>query len=526
MMTDEGLLEAQVVSERFSQDESSSSEIMDSSLKTSISPEDDDSPCPEDSSEWIIEPPAFPSLWPTSVKYCCGIIWEGIPRNIKQRYENECDILSEFVLVQREMNDNGGQSCYLSAKVPLNCGSWLGEFTGYIVREEKTIYSVESELNQNGGDLQHSLNNGNQAPKDTICDMSSDTCFRVFLWETEKARYFIDATEAGNELRFLRMHRPEYSTPANVKFQRFFIGGQLHLFVELIRNVDQGEKLYVRRDDDFSCEEQLFSEQIGNMSINTSEQVSDPTDIHIDGDHSNKESNVNGFGGNDDYNREKANNSIDSIHLNGQIPIEKQPESFEEKSESPTAGEALNISLYPKNSDNIVPTAEYDFVLLNSCSYAKLSREDIDFFTKKTDLSLIVKVLLIENPRHPCHQQLGCFASRFLQKYSFIGEYTGRVFIVPELVIDSKYLVDFSNPYDEQLSKVWVDAGIEGNEMRFINDCKGMDPPKSANVHFKRAWIGGKMKVVVQTLENIESGEELLVDYGEQYWEAIGQKNM
>ncbi len=44
---------------------------------------------------------------------------------------------------------------------------------------------------------------------------------------------------------------------------------------------------------------------------------------------------------------------------------------------------------------------------------------------------------------------------------------------------------------------------------------------KDFNVYFKRAWIGGTMHVICQTLHDIQKDEEMLVEYGQNYWENI-----
>lgn len=114
----------------------------------------------------------------------------------------------------------------------------------------------------------------------------------------------------------------------------------------------------------------------------------------------------------------------------------------------------------------------------------KLSPEDQKIFQKRRNLSDLVRIERIEDNSHPCFGQLGLFAARNLKAGSYVGEYTGRVLLMNPELMSSKYLVDYSNPYEEDCSQVWVDAWKEGNEIRFINDCRGTG--KTENITFKR----------------------------------------
>eukprot|EP01117_Protostelium_nocturnum_P019186 TRINITY_DN824_c0_g1_i1.p1 TRINITY_DN824_c0_g1~~TRINITY_DN824_c0_g1_i1.p1 ORF type:complete len:407 (-),score=151.04 TRINITY_DN824_c0_g1_i1:165-1385(-) len=184
----------------------------------------------------------------------------------------------------------------------------------------------------------------------------------------------------------------------------------------------------------------------------------------------------------------------------------------------------LKIDDLPLNEEQDVQEDE-----LTQCSYHLLNEEDARFFTENQNLSSCYQIKKVVLEGHPCNGQNGLFAVRGIKQYHYLGEYTGDVVIHDpdnaigkERIYSSRYLMDFSNPYtgeDIVLKESWVDADIAGNELRFINDASGTS--KESNVHFKRAWLSGKMHVICQALQEIHPGDELLVEYGERYWENV-----
>jgi len=148
----------------------------------------------------------------------------------------------------------------------------------------------------------------------------------------------------------------------------------------------------------------------------------------------------------------------------------------------------------------------------------ELTPEEAEIFTKKHLLSHYILVEKINDPTHPCDGQFGVFANVDMKPDFYIGEYTGKVLLQVEQPY-SHYLVDFSNPHSEGCDKVWVDALKEGNETRFINDARNTNRPY--NVTFKKMFLDGIMRVFVQVILDIKKGTELLVDYGDGYWDNL-----
>lgn len=59
---------------------------------------------------------------------------------------------------------------------------------------------------------------------------------------------------------------------------------------------------------------------------------------------------------------------------------------------------------------------------------------------------------------------------------------------------------------------------LEGNEMRFINDSRGMVPQPPYNVQFMQDSSGPIPRLYVEAIANIAAGQELFLDYGDNYW--------
>ena len=63
-----------------------------------------------------------------------------------------------------------------------------------------------------------------------------------------------------------------------------------------------------------------------------------------------------------------------------------------------------------------------------------------------------------------------------------------------------------------------VDAETMGNELRMINDFRGVPGATGPNCRFSRAAIRGFRAALIVAIKPIAPNEELLLDYGEVYW--------
>ncbi len=112
-------------------------------------------------------------------------------------------------------------------------------------------------------------------------------------------------------------------------------------------------------------------------------------------------------------------------------------------------------------------------------------------------------------PSHPASGQYGLFASKKILPRSFIIDYVGEVHCDDRP--DSDYDLSL---YRAEGVNVGVDASRMGNEARFINDYRGVNPKPNA-VFQEYRTPGGELRMAVwSSTDSIKKGEEILVSYG------------
>tara|TARA_Y100000813_G_scaffold194440_1_gene174818 strand:- start:264 stop:743 length:480 start_codon:yes stop_codon:yes gene_type:complete len=128
-----------------------------------------------------------------------------------------------------------------------------------------------------------------------------------------------------------------------------------------------------------------------------------------------------------------------------------------------------------------------------------------------------VKIKIIDDEKHILKGEYGLFAENKLEKYQVLGEYTG--------IISSnggRYVAGFNGL--EKTNYFGIDALKAGNELRFINDYRNIK--NDANVILKNTYIDKRPKILVVVKEDIEPDEEILLDYGNDYYNCyINIKN-
>tara|TARA_B110000305_G_C19465899_1_gene658024 strand:+ start:12475 stop:12945 length:471 start_codon:yes stop_codon:yes gene_type:complete len=118
-----------------------------------------------------------------------------------------------------------------------------------------------------------------------------------------------------------------------------------------------------------------------------------------------------------------------------------------------------------------------------------------------------VKIIILPESHILAGQYALVSTKRFL-KFDIIGEYTGIV--NNECNRYTAYLAMYNN------KELGVDAISGGNEMRFINDYRNIcDLP---NTKLSVTYIDNKPKILVVVTKDIDEHEEILLDYGEGYW--------
>jgi hypothetical protein len=109
--------------------------------------------------------------------------------------------------------------------------------------------------------------------------------------------------------------------------------------------------------------------------------------------------------------------------------------------------------------------------------------------------------------------QQGLFATTKFWKFDVLGEYVGR--IVGDDV-NGHYVAALEDK--SHAESLGIDAEHCGNEMRFINSY--LNIAFNANVTMRTAYINTFPHIVIVCTQDIEPGDEFLLDYGEAYTQA------
>ena len=113
----------------------------------------------------------------------------------------------------------------------------------------------------------------------------------------------------------------------------------------------------------------------------------------------------------------------------------------------------------------------------------------------------------------------GLFACSDLQVGDLAGEYTGIIQVAeeapPEEKIGGHYLSDYAWNYPDELpdgTEFEVNALREGNELRFVNHSE------RPNLAVDHTLVDGLFVTFFKVVRKVLKGEQLTVDYGEEYW--------
>lgn len=114
---------------------------------------------------------------------------------------------------------------------------------------------------------------------------------------------------------------------------------------------------------------------------------------------------------------------------------------------------------------------------------------------------------------------LGLFAGEDLGEGALVGEYSGVIQpssdAPPDQLIDGHYLSDYAWNYPDELpdgSEFEINALLEGNELRFANHAR------EPNMAVDHTLVDGLFVTFFRTIRAVAKGEQLTVDYGEEYW--------
>jgi uncharacterized protein len=109
--------------------------------------------------------------------------------------------------------------------------------------------------------------------------------------------------------------------------------------------------------------------------------------------------------------------------------------------------------------------------------------------------------------------EYGCFAEKEFKPGELIGEYTGVVKCIEECDPENSYHFEYINTKSK--GEWYVDAREYGNWTRFINHST------FPNVDVIMGVSRGVGHLLFVAWRSIEKGEQLLYNYGENYWKFI-----
>jgi len=127
-----------------------------------------------------------------------------------------------------------------------------------------------------------------------------------------------------------------------------------------------------------------------------------------------------------------------------------------------------------------------------------------------------VTIKKIEDRAHPAYGQNGLFASMEFAVGDVLGEYTGK--IVPGHCGGNYVTRLWSTGQDSDYFRPGVDAEVMGNELRMINDYRGVPGANGPNCKFSRTTLRGYRAALIVATRTVSPGEEFLLDYGDVYW--------
>lgn len=143
--------------------------------------------------------------------------------------------------------------------------------------------------------------------------------------------------------------------------------------------------------------------------------------------------------------------------------------------------------------------------------------DNIIFAALKTDpnMALFEKKVEIKVSKLP-NAGKGLFAKEFIPKETRIVEYKGKVTSWKEVDCN-----DGNNGYIYYVKRNHViDASRHPSALaRYANDAKGLERMKG--IRNNSVYVEDGIKVFIESKKDIAAGEEILVEYGKEYWDVI-----
>lgn len=137
-------------------------------------------------------------------------------------------------------------------------------------------------------------------------------------------------------------------------------------------------------------------------------------------------------------------------------------------------------------------------------------------YPKKHDFNKNLKNLLIIKDSLIKGAGKGAFAKHDIKKGTKLGEYNGKLIDHESYtkLEDKGYIFEVTKKIGTRYYLFYIDARF-GDELRFVNGAHSKTQKKQVNVESYQY----AERVFFKAKRNIKKGEELLTDYGNNYWE-------
>jgi hypothetical protein len=134
---------------------------------------------------------------------------------------------------------------------------------------------------------------------------------------------------------------------------------------------------------------------------------------------------------------------------------------------------------------------------------------------KKVHPHLVIKKLAA---RHPLSGQRGVFATEGICAGTDLGEYVGQIRLIDAAWPLDPTECDYSWTLRMDRFFFIIDAQKWANELAFVNDYRGV--ASKPNIAPKWVVHRSSYHLVFHTISPIAQNEEILIDYGADYWKA------
>jgi len=132
-----------------------------------------------------------------------------------------------------------------------------------------------------------------------------------------------------------------------------------------------------------------------------------------------------------------------------------------------------------------------------------------------------VRIWEVDDEKHVCFGSRALKATEFIKAGEVIGQYTGFVTTASESDGDVRGTYTVELPGREV-----IDGFVHGNEIRYMNDYRGIAEEKNAEFAGECCMCrmgDGCVTMLVKAVKDIEPDEEILTDYGAGYWALLYQ---